>query len=107
MNSLNSILMEGVVVKAKRTNALLAFSIKSHRDSRIADVPGTDNIFNVRVFNELADRCEKHLTVGRGVRVIGRLDCENVIIDEKVSSFVDTFILAEHVEIKQWSNEEI
>lgn len=80
MNSLNSILLEGNLVKApefghtSKGTFFCNFLIASNRYYKIEDKFQQEvSFFNVRAWAKLAELCEIKLKKGKGVRVIGRL----------------------------------
>jgi single-strand DNA-binding protein len=108
MNSLNSILIEGNLVKDPEykltpkgievCNFVIAsnrFYKKEESDSFEQEV----SYFNVTTWNKLAKRCNERLKKGRGVRIIGRLKQDRWIdSEEKVKSKV--YIIANDVQFK-------
>lgn len=107
MNPLNSILLEGNVVKqpsiretAKGT-AVCTFSIASNRSYR-SDAGTFDrevSFFDVEVWDQLAIICSQKCTKGRGVRVVGRLK-QGRWTDTAGKNHSKVTIIAEHVEMK-------
>jgi single-strand DNA-binding protein len=111
MNSLNSILIEGNLVRdptyketAKGT-PICTFSIASSRfykngDNREKDV----SFFDVEAWAKLAEQCYNLGHKGRGVRVVGRLKQDRwTDNDGKTRSRVS--IVAEHVEFRPEFNQ--
>jgi single-strand DNA-binding protein len=106
MNNLNSILIEGNLVRdplfrstAKGTS-LCTFSLASNRyykqDSQLEREVG---FFDVETWAKLADNCNNLGHKGRGVRVVGRLKQDRWTgTDGKPHSRVT--IVAEHVEFR-------
>jgi single-strand DNA-binding protein len=106
MNNLNSILIEGILVRdpllrttAKGTS-LCTFSLASNRffkqDSKLEREVG---FFDVETWAKLAEHCYNLGRKGRGVRVVGRLKQDRWTgQDGKAHSRVS--IVAEHVEFK-------
>jgi len=97
VNSLNSVLIEGNLVSDPITtdmesgNKFCTFSVESkryynHDNERKVEV----SLFSVGVWNRTAELCQKTLSAGRGVRVVGRL--------KEVKGFVS--IVGESVEFK-------
>lgn len=106
MNSLNSVLVEGNLVKdpvEKRTpqdTIVCNFTIAVNRtykkeDDYVQEV----SYFDVNVWSSLAEACLKHLCKGRGVRVVGRLKQERWL-DDNEQNHSRIKIIAEHVEFK-------
>lgn len=97
MNSLNSIIIEGNFTAGVRmTENRYEFFIDSklyYRESSLDKPKRAVKTITVRIActGKLADSCEKHLTEGRGLRVVGRLDTDenNLYV-----------VFAEHVEFR-------
>ena len=113
MNSLNSILLEGNLVKdpvERRTSSdtiVCNFTIAVNRtykkqDDYVKEV----SYFDVETWSTLAEVCIKQLEKGRGVRVVGRLKQDRWIDDDE-NSLSRIKIIAEHVEFKPVSKEVI
>ena len=84
MNSLNSVLIEGDVNYIVRFEGETLFCIEAHRD-------GHDPLMiNVRALGRLGQACAETLKIGRGVRVVGRLEAGEAGLR----------VYAEHVEFK-------
>jgi single-strand DNA-binding protein len=106
MNSLNSILIEGNLVKdpASRTlpsgTQVCNFVLASNRSYKQNDVYEKEvSFFDVEAWARLGVSCAQNLTKGRGVRVVGRLHQDRWLDHEgKNRSMVK--IVAEHVEFK-------
>lgn len=106
MNNLNSVLLEGNLVKdpvERRTpqdTLICNLSVAVNRtykkeDDYVKEV----SYFDVEVWAGIAESCLKHLCKGRGVRVVGRLKQDRWIDDqENIHSRIK--IVAEHVEFK-------
>ena len=106
MNNLNSILIEGNLVKdpelsytAKGT-AVCTFSVACNRAFKQDDQLQKEvSFFDVSTWTRLAEVCAEYLKKGRGVRVVGRLKQDKwTDADGKPHSRV--LIVAEHVEFK-------
>jgi single-strand DNA-binding protein len=106
MNNLNSILIEGILVRdpllrttAKGTS-LCTFSLASNRFYRQDSVMEKEvGFFDVETWSKLAEHCYNLGHKGRGVRVVGRLKQDRWTgQDGKAHSRV--FIVAEHLEFK-------
>jgi single-strand DNA-binding protein len=106
MNALNSILIEGNVVRdpivkeTPRGTAVCTFSIASNRYYKQDDeFEEETSFFDVESWGKLADACGKGCLKGRGVRVVGRLKQDRWTgTDGKNVSKVK--VIAEHVEFK-------
>lgn len=106
MNSLNSILLEGNLVKdpeERRTpqdTIISSFTVAVNRSYKKADDYVKEvSYFDVEVWSTLAESCLKHLCKGRGIRVVGRLKQDRWIDDDE-KSHSRIKIIAEHVEFK-------
>ena len=97
MNSLNSVLLEGVLVSdpelayTENGPAVCRFKLESHRSYKAEDdLVEEVSYFDIVALVRLAEVCAEYLKKGRGVRVVGRLkqDGEKIVIE------------AEHVEFK-------
>jgi single-strand DNA-binding protein len=106
MNNLNSILIEGTLVRdpvlrtiAKGT-AVCNFSIASNRYFRQENGYEKEvSFFDVETWAKLAETCNNLGKKGRGVRVVGRLKQDRWAgSDGKPRSRI--FIVAEHVEFR-------
>lgn len=106
MNSLNSILLEGNVVRdpvikeTPRGSTVCNFSIASNRSYRQDDEYEQEtSFFEVESWAKLAESCGKYCLKGRGVRVVGRLKQDRWTgTDGKNYSKIK--VVAEHVEFK-------
>ena len=106
MNALNSILIEGNVVRdpvireTPRGSVVCNFSIASNRFYRQNDETEQEtSFFEVESWARLAEACEKNCGKGRGVRVVGRLKQDRWTgTDGKNYSKIK--VIAEHVEFK-------
>lgn len=106
MNSLNSILIEGNVVRdptlkeTPRGSIVCNFSIASNRFYKQDDqFEQETSFFEVESWAKLAEACEKNCGKGRGVRVVGRLKQDRWTgTDGKNYSKIK--VIAEHVEFK-------
>lgn len=106
MNSLNSILMEGNLVRDPELGAtpkgtqVCKFSIATNRfykqeGAKVDEV----SYFDVEVWAKLAENCQNNLEKGRGVRVVGRLK-QDRWHDEEGKGRTKVKIIGEHVEFK-------
>jgi len=106
MNALNSILIEGNVVRdpvvkeTPRGSTVCNFSIASNRYYKQDDeFEQETSFFEVESWARLAEACGKNCGKGRGVRVVGRLKQDRWTgADGKNYSKVK--VIAEHVEFK-------
>ena len=106
MNALNSILIEGNIVRdpivkeTPRGTQVCNFSIASNRFYRQDDeMEQETSFFEVESWAKLAEACGKGCYKGRGVRVVGRLKQDRWTgTDGKNYSKIK--VVAEHVEFK-------
>jgi single-strand DNA-binding protein len=106
VNCLNSILLEGNLVKDPESKTLSTgsqvcnFTVASDRFYRQNDSPEKEvSYFDVEAWSKLGLACSQNLKKGRGVRVVGRLKQDRWTDGEgKARSRV--MIVAEHVEFK-------
>ncbi len=106
MNALNSILIEGNVVRdpvvkeTPRGSMVCAFSIASNRFFRQDDEYEQETSFiDVDSWGKLAEACGKNCTKGRGVRVVGRLKQDRWVGSDG-KNYSKVKVVAEHVEFK-------
>lgn len=106
MNALNSIIIEGNVVRdpvvreTPRGFAVCTFSIASNRFYKQDDeFEQETSFFEVESWSKLAEACGKNCTKGRGVRVIGRLKQDRWTSPDG-KNFCKVKLVAEHVEFK-------
>jgi single-strand DNA-binding protein len=110
MNNLNSILLEGNLVRDPEINQtpkgtpVCKFSIASNRFYKLDDEFQKEvSFFDITTWSRLAEVCGEYLKKGRGVRIVGRLKQDRWSgIDGKTKSKV--YIIAEHVEFKPQFN---
>jgi single-strand DNA-binding protein len=106
MNNLNSILIEGNLVKdplfrttAKGTS-LCTFTLASNRYyKQDAGLEKETSFFDVETWSKLADNCKALGRKGRGARVVGRLK-QDRWNDAEGKLHTRICIIAEHVEFK-------
>jgi len=106
MNNLNSILIEGNLVRdpelsyTPKGTAVCKFSVACNRSWKQDDQFQKEvSFFDVSTWTRLAEVCGEYLKKGRGVRVVGRLKQDRwTDPDGKPHSRVE--IIAEHVEFK-------
>ena len=106
MNALNSMLLEGNVVrdailkKTPKGTSVCTFSVASNRyyiqdNTRVKET----SYFDVETWGKLAESCGKSCTKGRGVRIVGRMKQDRWVgSDGKNHSRL--ILVAEHVEFK-------
>ena len=106
MNNLNSILVEGNLVRdpelaySTKGTAVCKFSVACNRFFKQDDETQKEvSFFDISCWTRLAEVCSEYLKKGRGVRVVGRLKQDRwTDADGKPRSRIE--IVAEHVEFK-------
>ncbi len=106
MNSLNSILIEGNVVRAPvmretpRGSQVCTFSLASNRFYRQDDQTEQEtSFFEIETWSKLAEICHTNCGKGRGIRVVGRLKQDRWVgADGKNYSKIK--VVGEHIEFK-------
>jgi single-strand DNA-binding protein len=106
MNNLNSILIEGNLVKdpemshTPKGTAFCKFAIASNRFYKMDEEYQKEvSFFTIQTWAKLAEICSEYLKKGRGIRVVGRLKQDRWTgTDGKGKSRIE--IIAEHVEFK-------
>ncbi len=106
MNNLNSILLEGNLVRdpeLKNTPAgtpVCTFAVASNRwYKQNEELEKEVSFFDVEAWSKLAETCGETLKKGRGVRVVGRLK-QDRWNDGEGKQHTRVKIVAEHVEFK-------
>lgn len=106
MNNLNSILIEGNLVRdpqVKETpkgTSICSFAVASNRYFKQGDdLEREVSFFDVETWAKLAETCGQQLRKGRGVRVVGRLKQERWTGNDG-KPYAKIKIVAEHVEFK-------
>ena len=107
MNQLNSLILEGNLVKDavltepapgfKKCNFTMGVN-RFYKNRKNEDV-NEASFFDVEAYNQLAEWCGKKATKGRGVRVVGRLK-QDTWKDENGKSASRIYVVAEHIEYK-------
>jgi len=110
MNNLNSVLLEGNLVKDPELSGtssgttVCKFTIASNRYYKVNNEYQQDvSYFNIVAWNKLAQTCLEYLTKGRGIRVIGRLKHENWKSDDGKSNS-RIIVVADHIEFRPQYN---
>ncbi|OHD67336.1 MAG: single-stranded DNA-binding protein [Spirochaetes bacterium RBG_13_68_11] len=106
MNNLNSVLIEGNLVRdpelkyTPKGAAVCTFALASNRYFKQDEETQKEvSFFDVTTWSRLAEVCGEYLKKGRGVRVVGRLKQDRWTSPEgQARSKVE--IVAEHVEFK-------
>jgi len=107
MNSLNSILVEGNLVRDPDTktlpsgNSVCDFTLATNRTYKNAQDAYEKEVsyFDVEAWSRLGTACAQNLSKGRGVRVVGRLK-QDRWLDTEGKQRAKVKIVAEHVEFK-------
>jgi single-strand DNA-binding protein len=107
MNSLNSILVEGNLVRDPDSkvlpsgNQVCDFTLASNRYYKNIDAGLEKEVsyFDVEAWSRLGASCAQYLKKGRGVRVVGRLK-QDRWVDPEGKQKARVKIVAEHVEFK-------
>ena len=106
MNQLNSIILEGNVVRKAEFSEptsgfyVCKFPIAVNRKTKTPDGEQKEEVsyFDVETYGPMAEKCSKYCDKGKGVRVVGRLKQsrweENNVKRSKI------YVIAEHVEYK-------
>ena len=105
MNSLNSILVEGNLVKDPNTKTLASgnqvcdFTLATNRYYKAGEQGLEEEVsyFDVEAWARLGTTCAQYLKKGRGVRVVGRLK-QDRWTDPEGKQKTKVKIVAEHVE---------
>ena len=107
MNSLNSILVEGNLVKDPNTKTLPSgsqvcdFTLATNRFYKNGEEGFEKEVsyFDIEAWSRLGTACSQNLKKGRGVRVVGRLK-QDRWVDPEGKQKARVKIVAEHVEFK-------
>jgi single-strand DNA-binding protein len=106
MNSLNSVLIEGNLVRDPEKkdldngSRLCTFSVATNRYfNQNNEKKAETSFFDVEVWNKTAELCLKTLSKGRGVRVVGRLKQERWA-DKEGKNHSKVKVIGETVEFK-------
>ncbi|GHU84535.1 hypothetical protein FACS189473_2110 [Spirochaetia bacterium] len=106
MNSLNSILIEGNMVRdpefreTSKGTAVCNFNLASNRFFKQGvELEKEVSYFNVETWGKLAEQASNHGHKGRGVRVVGRLKQERWN-DAQGKAQAKVVIVAEHLEFR-------
>ncbi len=108
MNNLNSVLLEGNLVRdpekvlvGSNGSVMGKFSIAVNRYYKKANADAVEEVMyiGVQVWGGLAEGCLNYLKKGRGVRVVGRLRQERWE-DKEGGKREKIIVVAEHVEFK-------
>ncbi|MBJ2357551.1 single-stranded DNA-binding protein [Sphaerochaeta sp. S2] len=112
MNNLNSVLLEGNLVRdpervelGENTSAMTKFAIAVNRFFRNAKAEAVEEVMfiNVQAWGTLSKNCMTYLQKGRGVRGVGRLR-QGRWPDKDGGNRKRILVVAEHVEFKKEPN---
>ncbi|NLC92817.1 MAG: single-stranded DNA-binding protein [Treponema sp.] len=107
MNQLNSLILEGNIVKDAELSEpmkgfkVCKFSLAVNRFAKKSSGESFEEVsfFDIETYGKTADYCEKNGTKGRSIRVVGRLK-QNRWKDTDGKSQSKILIIAEHIEFK-------
>ena len=107
MNQLNSLILEGNVVRQAELSEpskgfkVCKFPVAVNRYIKKSTGEGMEEVsyFDVEAYGKIAEVCEKQSSKGRGIRVVGRLK-QNRWKDDSGRNMSKVFIVAEHIEFK-------
>ena len=106
MNSLNSILVEGNLVRdpvlslTPKGTPVCSFSVATNRFYKFENETQKEvSFFEIEAWSKLAESCKENLHKGRGVRVVGRLK-QDRWQDTEGKPHSKIKIIAEHIEFK-------
>ena len=106
MNQLNSIILEGNIVRKaefsepKTGFQVCKFPLAVNRTTKTPDgeIKSEVSYFDVETYGQMAESCYKWCDKGQGVRVVGRLKQNRWEENNKKHSKV--YVIAEHIEYK-------
>ena len=107
MNNLNSIILEGNIVRDAVlsepapgfTKCGFSMGVNRYYKSLKNEDKNEVSFFDVEAYGKLAEYCEMKATKGRGVRVVGRLK-QDVWKDSSGKNVSKVYVVAEHIEYK-------
>lgn len=113
MNQLNSLIIEGNIVKAGDLSEpvngfkVCKFSVAVNRWYKNKNNEGTSEVsfFDVETYDNMAEYCSKYGYKGRGIRIVGRLKQQRWD-DENGKQHSRILIIAEHIEFKPMMNDD-
>jgi len=108
VNSLNSILLEGILTHDPEGQTLpngtmvCTFTVASDRFYKQNEILEKEvSYFDVEASGRLGQSCVENLKKGRGVRIVGRLVSRpGTAVDSEGYEYMPVYIVAEHVEFK-------
>ena len=100
MNHLNSLVLEGDVVKIVSTESCttVTISVKRFYNDKNGDVNCTVSYFDFECYGHLAETVKQEATEGRGIRIIGSLSQRRWMEGNEEKSKV--ICIAEYIEYK-------
>ena len=106
MNQLNSIILEGNIVRKAELSEpstgfkVCKFPLAVNRYTKTPEGEQREEVsfFDVEAYGEIAETCSKWCDKGQGVRVVGRLKQSRWEQDNQKKSRI--YVVAEHVEYK-------
>ncbi len=113
MNNLNQIIVEGNLVrdaelsKTSKGISVIKCTVAVNRTYRKGDGSYAEEVsyFDIEMYGAMADKFNKDLTKGRGIRTVGRLK-QDTWTDTDGKKHSKVYIIAEHIELKPKSNKE-
>ena len=96
-NNLNSVILEGTVTTAAKSDDQISFYLSVIRYYHVGDeVFKEESVFTVVAYGKLAEVTRDILEVGREIRVVGRLRSVQYVS----SPYPSVELVAEHIEVK-------
>jgi len=106
MNNLNSILLEGNLVRdpevkyTSKGTCICEFTVASNRSFKVENEYQKEvSFFEIITWSKLAQTCAEYLKKGRGIRVVGRLKQSRWTGDDGKNK-TKISIIADHIEFK-------
>lgn len=97
MNQLNSLILEGTVIKdavCKDNKASFTISVSRYYKDTNGENGEVKSYFDVEINGALAEKLYDKLKEGRGVRIVGQLRSKDVEENRVV------YVVAEHIELR-------
>lgn len=107
MNQLNSIILEGNLVKDCEISepvsgfvvAKMTLAVNRYYRNRNGEDVNEVSYFDIEAYGQMAQFCQGKAVKGRGIRVVGRLK-QNVWQNSEGKAESRVFVVAEHIEYK-------
>lgn len=107
MNNLNSIILEGNLVRDAALaepvpgfkKCMFSMGVNRFYKNKNNEAVNEASFFDVEAYNQVAEYCSKKATKGRGVRVVGRLK-QDTWKDTSGKTASRIYVVAEHIEYK-------